>query len=117
MWVYYEEIDGELQPKWVVVEAKQPSEGSIVFYSINQPYDRFYPEDFHDDLFVLSIDIGELLQDPFSNHQFGINIDLVETRLKQNGINPEAIYHAEYFIMLCDDLQEVVHLPTYFKEE
>ncbi|MDQ0299689.1 hypothetical protein J2S78_002109 [Salibacterium salarium] len=117
MWVYYEEIDGELNPKWVIVKAELPEESSTTYYSISQPFGRFHEEDFHDDFQALSIDMSELVRDPFQDYSVGIDCDLIKNRLQSEGLSAENIYYdVEYFIMLCDDLEEVMSLDlTFFR--
>ncbi|MGY4690402.1 hypothetical protein [Salibacterium sp. K-3] len=111
MWVYYEEIDGELQAKWALVKSDGEQRGEIRFYRVPQSVERFYEEDFAD-LAILSIDMGELVRDPFDDDSFAINIDMVQSRLKRDGYDPGMLNEAEYFIMLVEDLEEVLSLDT-----
>ncbi|MFB5664042.1 hypothetical protein [Alteribacillus sp. HJP-4] len=110
MWIYLEDIEGELHPKWVVLQAKLPTDGPVSFYTNNQPFERFNPEDFHDDIHSMSIDMSELLQDPFDDYSFGINIELAAMRLEKGDINPALLEDVEYFILLVDDLQKVMNV-------
>ncbi|SFM43955.1 hypothetical protein [Salibacterium qingdaonense] len=113
--VYFEDIDGELQAKWVIVEAGvAEGESNTLYYSTDQPIERFYPEDFHDDFSALSVSLSELVQDPFEDNSFGINTDLIQGRLKQHKLDPDNLYEVDYFILLCDDLEEFaeIELPT-----
>ncbi|SFP09278.1 hypothetical protein [Salibacterium halotolerans] len=114
MLVYFDEIDGDLHAKWVLLEARVPEDEHTVYYSTNQDVERFYPEDFHDDLKALSISMNELVNDFFDDHRFGININLVKKRLHKSKLSTENIYELDYFILLCDDLEELaeINLPN-----
>ncbi|MFZ4452049.1 hypothetical protein [Salibacterium aidingense] len=107
MWVYFEEIDEELQAKWVLVKTNGEQRGALRFYKVSQPVERFYEEDFAD-LAILSIDMGELVRDPFDDYSFAVNTELVQSRLESSGYDPAMLEKAEYFIMLVEDLEEVM---------
>ncbi|MGY4689297.1 hypothetical protein [Salibacterium sp. K-3] len=113
MWVYYEEIDGEHQAKWVLVKTDGEQRGSLLFYTVPKSMDHFYEEDFAD-LAILSVDMGELVRDPFDDSSFAINTDMVQCRLERSGHNPSMLEEAEYFIMLVDDLEEVMSVSNFF---
>ncbi|MFD2704043.1 hypothetical protein [Salibacterium lacus] len=109
MWVYYEEIDGELQAKWVLVKTDGEQRGSLLFYTVPESVECFYEEDFAD-LAILSVDMGELVRDPFDDASFAINIGMVQSRLESSGYDPAMLDEAEYFIMLVEDLEEVMSM-------
>ncbi|WP_026701472.1 hypothetical protein [Salibacterium aidingense] len=115
MKVYYEEIDGELQAKWVLVKTDGEQRGALRFYNVSQPIERFYEEDFAD-LAILSVDIGELVRDPFDDYVFAINTNMVQSRLESSGHDPAMLEEAEYFIMLVEDLEEVMSVGSSFFE-
>ncbi|MEC2073201.1 hypothetical protein [Alkalihalophilus marmarensis] len=106
--VYYDEIDGELQPKWVMLPWSE-AEHHVRTYSVEAPFERFYQEDFHDDLKLVSVTQGALTQCPFIDHQFDINLQQVQRDLIRQDHDPEAVYETNYYVVLVDDLEELLN--------
>ncbi|MFB5664121.1 hypothetical protein [Alteribacillus sp. HJP-4] len=106
MWIYFDELDGYLHPKWMFVQAYTAD--AVVFYSINQPFERLLPEDFHDDIHSLSVDISEMVRHSEKPDKFGIHLEKVQERLQKDGLHPDHIFEVDYFIMLCEDVAEIM---------
>ncbi|WP_100406226.1 hypothetical protein [Bacillus solitudinis] len=105
--IYYDEIDGELYPKWMMLP-RYDAEHEARTYSIEGPFERFSVEDFHDDLKLLSVTQGALKQCPFHDHQFDIDLEQLKRDLQRQEHDPEAVYETEYYMVLVDDLQELL---------
>ncbi|ARK28738.1 hypothetical protein [Halalkalibacter krulwichiae] len=103
--IYYDDIDGELIPKLAMLP-RQADE--LLSYSVEGPYERFYQEDFHDDLKLLSVSQGALTSCPFHDHQFDINLEQLKRDLERLEHDPEAVYETDYYVVLVDDLQELL---------
>lgn len=108
--VYYNDIDGELQPMWMILPANVADQSA--FYSLNAPFERFYPEDFYDEMKSISISQGELLRSPTDPYAFGISHDLVKRFLMNNGQSPELLYEVDYFIVRIVDLEELMQMDV-----
>lgn len=106
--VYYDEIDGELYPKLVLLPNILNQDSFLLTYSVESPFERFYQEDFHDELILISVSQGALTSCPFYEHQFDINVERLRMDLERQGYYPEAIYETDYFTVLVDDLQELL---------
>lgn len=104
--VYYEEIDGLLLPLWLLVPARTVKDYET--YSVEAPFERFYPEDFHDDLSLVTITQGALTRCPFIDGQFDIHIPTVKTDLNSNGKPSDSLNSANYFLIRIDDLEELL---------
>ncbi|SDZ51081.1 hypothetical protein SAMN05421736_11570 [Evansella caseinilytica] len=100
MWVYYEETDGELQPKWLILKAR--TKENCPYYRVDVPFQRFYPEDAHDEFHALTITGGDLVRNPLEYSSFGIAVHRLKDTADLDNIN--------FFILLCDDLQEILAL-------
>ena len=105
--VYYDEIDGELIPKWVMMP-RIKEKGAVQLFSVESPYARFYQEDFHDELRLISVSQGALKQCPYHDHQFHIDIEQLQNDLLRQDHDPEAVFETDYFVALVDDLQELL---------
>lgn len=108
--VYYDEIDGELNPTWILLPAKTSEEYEN--YSIEAPFERFYPEDFHDCLNIVTVTQGAMTKCPFIDMQFDIHIPTVKQDLLAQGKHGDSIYEADYFLVRMDDLEEVLQMEV-----
>ncbi len=106
--IYYDELDGLLSPKLVLLPNILNQDSAILTYSIDIPFERFYQEDFHDDLRIVSISQGALKPCPFYEHQFHIDTNQLKIDLHHQGYDPNAIETSDYFTCLVDDLQELL---------
>lgn len=104
--VYYEEIDGLLLPLWLLVPARTVKDYET--YSVEAPFERFYPEDFHDELAIVTITQGALTRCPFIEHQFDIHIPTVKTDLQFSGKPSDVLDSAKFFLIRIDDLEELL---------
>lgn len=108
MKVFYDEVDGELFPKLLIVQADIDKEHMSI--DVSGPFIRMFPEDFHDDFKGLTISQGEMLRDHFNETTFLIDIKLVKQFMLKREINPALIYELEYFVMLLDDVEELLQM-------
>lgn len=108
--VYYEESDGQLQPKLVLLpNYVHSNETDNEFsYIIEGPFERFHQEDFHDDLKTISLSLGVLKLSMLSELMFTIDIQQLQADLAHMSYDPDVVYEADYFIVLVDDLQELL---------
>lgn len=106
--VYYDEVDGHHYPKLIIVPADSSQEH--VSYNVQSPFERMFPEDFHDDFKAITISQGELLRNNFENKRFIIDINLVKQSLIKREIYPDMIYEIDYFTILIDDLEELLQM-------
>ncbi|OIJ12701.1 hypothetical protein BKP37_12945 [Anaerobacillus alkalilacustris] len=108
--VYYDEIDGELRPMWLILPVN--IDGAFSYYSLQAPFERFYPEEFYGDMKNVTVSQGELVRcvdDPYS---FGISLDLLTNYLTKNGYPLEVIHEADNFIVRFDDLEELLQFDV-----
>lgn len=105
--IYYDDIDGELYPKWVLLPNGTTDNGFIT-YNIESPFERFYQEDFHNELKLITVSQGSLTTNPFLRNQFNVNLEQLTLDLAKQGIPGDAIYETDYFIVLVDDLEELL---------
>ncbi|MET3508424.1 hypothetical protein [Halalkalibacter oceani] len=106
--VYYDEIDGELHPQWLLLPANTSEEYAT--YTVVAPFERFWPEDFHDSMAVITVTQAALVRDPFHEKDFSIHIPRVVEDLASNGGNMESLHNAEYFLVRFDDLEELLQM-------
>lgn len=109
MKIFYDEIDGELHPKLMIVPYSSTDSNRLEINLIG-PFERMHPEDFHDDFQGLTISQGEIMRDHFDKLTFLIDLKLVENYLVQNGISPLMMADIEYFVMLIDDIEELLQM-------
>lgn len=108
--VYYDEIDGQLNPQWMLVQTKTDSD--YVSYTIDSPFERFYQEDFHDEMSIITIAAGSLTRDPFKDRQFSVHIPTVKIDLEYNKLSSNSIYNTDYFLIRIDDLEELLQFDV-----
>lgn len=106
MKVFYDDIDGKLYPKLVLLPISKENE--FFLYNLESPFERFYQEDFHDDLMLITVSQGALKQNPFLDNGINIDTEQLKTDLLNQEYDPEAIFHADYFVILIDDLEELL---------
>ncbi|WP_017727089.1 hypothetical protein [Halalkalibacterium ligniniphilum] len=104
--VFYEELNGVLHPKWVILENRLASGDSLIHYQIEGPFERFSEEDFELDRPYVSVSQGALTVT--SPKVVSINIQQLHMDLLKQGLNPNSIYEAAAFVLLVDDLQELL---------
>ncbi|MBP3041877.1 hypothetical protein J9303_20890 [Bacillaceae bacterium Marseille-Q3522] len=102
MKIFFEELDGELQPKWLLIK---PSRNNITFYPIDFPFERI---DDLEDLRFMTIEMADLVKNPKNENQFGVNLLHVEKRLSRTGFHRSYLDEIDYFILLVDDVQEIM---------
>ncbi|MBU9711120.1 hypothetical protein [Evansella tamaricis] len=100
MWVYYEEIDGLLNPKWVIINAEK--ENNFPFYKVNGPFERFFEEDMTDEFRGVTVTMAYLIRDPFEDLSFGITVASLKEKYNLDDVT--------HFILLVDDLQEILNM-------
>lgn len=106
--VYYDEIEGELLPVWLLLPVQNEKEYET--YTINAPFERFFQEDFHDAMKLVTVTQAALTRCPFINQQFNIHIPTLKNDLLSQQLSPEQIYHADYFIVRLEDLEELLQM-------
>ncbi|WP_100406636.1 hypothetical protein [Bacillus solitudinis] len=106
--VYYDEIDGGFYPQWMLLPADTGEE--YANYSIEAPFERFWPEDFHDSMTVVTVTQASLVRDPFNEKNFSVHIPSVVDDLTKNGGNMEHINDSQYFLVRFDDLEELLQM-------
>ncbi|WP_141432456.1 hypothetical protein [Bacillus sp. 03113] len=99
--VYYDELDGQLYPKWLLLK---PSKDDITYYSIDSPYERIYDLG---DLRLITLELADLLRND-NNNDLGINLIHIEKRLTGTSFHRSHIDEIDYFILLVDDVQEIM---------
>lgn len=112
MKIYYEEIDGMMHPKLLIVPFSTDTQVERLSINIEAPFERMYPEDFHDDFKGLTISQGEMLRDHVKDTTILIDLELVKRFMIKNDINPTMIFEVEYFVMLLDDIEEILQLDV-----
>ncbi|WP_062049255.1 hypothetical protein [Bacillus sp. JCM 19034] len=106
LFVYYDEIDGQLHPKWLLATAFLQDE--YANYSVEAPFERFHPEDFHDSMSIITVSQGALLRDPFCLTRFSIHIPTVIHDAVSNGSNIH--FNFSHFLILIDELEELLQM-------
>lgn len=106
--VYYDDIDGELYPQRLLLPIKTDEER--VTYSIEAPFERFYPEDFHDSIMLATVTQAAMIRDPFDDKCFSISIPQVISDLKMNSNYTESLNDMDYFIIQMADLEELMQM-------
>ncbi|NEU29263.1 hypothetical protein GN156_00495 [bacterium LRH843] len=107
--VYYDDIDGNLNPQWILLPIQNKETAA---YSIDAPFERFWPEDFHDSLAVLTVTQAALLRDQSNLRNFSIFIPRVLEDLTSASSNNSLLHEAEYFLVRLDDLEEVMKMDV-----
>ncbi|MGJ9384298.1 hypothetical protein [Salipaludibacillus sp. CF4.18] len=107
MWVYFEEIDGELQPKWLIVKAI--TDVKCPYYTVNGPFERMLEEDMLD-FHAFTVPLGDMIRDPFKENSIGVPVYKFKADLESKGIDPNLFNDIDYFIMLVDDVQELIEV-------
>ncbi|GIN93378.1 hypothetical protein J22TS1_44290 [Siminovitchia terrae] len=110
MKILYEEIDGTLNPKLMIIPFSAETQTHRVQIDVESSFERIYLEDFHDDFSGLTISQGEMLRDHFDETKFLIDIKLVKQYMLKREINPALIYELEHFVMLLDDVEELLQM-------
>ncbi|MCJ8008941.1 hypothetical protein ACFFF5_21240 [Lederbergia wuyishanensis] len=112
MKIFYEEIDGMLNPKLMIIPFSAETQTHRVQVDVEASFEQMYSDDFHDDFKALTITQGEMLRDHFKETTFLIDIKLVEQSLLKQEIYPELIYEIDYFVMLIDDVEELLQMDV-----
>lgn len=107
--IYYDEIDGNLHPKWGLLPNFLQEECKEVIYSVESPFERFSQEDFNDEMKLVTVSQGALTACPLYNHQFKINIEQLIRDLTRQNHHIDSIYSIDYFVILVDDLEELLN--------
>lgn len=108
MKVFYDDIDGDLYPKLLIVPAATGADH--VSFDITAPFERMYSEDFHDDFKGLTITQGEMLRDHVTETTVLIDLEMVKHFMMKREINPAMLYDVDYFVMLLDDIEELLQM-------
>ncbi|OLS34187.1 hypothetical protein BTR22_19045 [Alkalihalophilus pseudofirmus] len=108
--VYYEDIDGELHPIWFLL--KIDTSERFARYTVDAPFERFWPEDFHDSMSVITVAQAALVRDPFDSKIFSINLNQVIEDLEAQQANASQLHEASYFLVRIDDLEELLQLSV-----
>ncbi|TSB47155.1 hypothetical protein [Alkalicoccobacillus porphyridii] len=108
--VYFDELDGILNPQWMLITTKTDEEYMSV--TIDSPFERFYQEDFHDEMAIITVTSGAMTRDPFKDRQFSIHIPTVKIDMTSNDIHPDNIYQADYFLIRLEDLEELLQFDV-----
>jgi hypothetical protein len=110
MRVYYDELEGLLYPKLLIVPAS--TEQLTPTYKLDVPFERFNAEDFHDEFKGLTITLGELIR--VANHEttFSVHIPSVRTFLTQRYGSDQHLEGIEHFVILLDDLEELLQVDV-----
>ncbi|WYP24792.1 hypothetical protein NSQ54_10625 [Alkalihalobacillus sp. FSL W8-0930] len=115
--VYYEELDGALLPQKVLV--RPGIEYGTSKHDVFTPFERFYDDEFHDDLKIITITQAALTRDIFNATTISVDLDQVKKDLYAYSIHPNQLLEADYFLMLMSDIEEVLQmtLHQFFKAE
>ncbi|WP_062052406.1 hypothetical protein [Bacillus sp. JCM 19034] len=105
--VYYDEIDGLLNPQWMLMLIPCNTSEEYITVAVDAPFERFWPEDFHDALSVTTVTQAALTKDPFNNKQFSVHIPTVLSDLKYQNKSMD-IDSIDYFLVRLDDLEELL---------
>jgi hypothetical protein len=106
--VYYENIDGEVNPIWMLLKANTSED--YVTYTVDAPFERFWPEDFHDSMAVITVTQAALNLDLFNEKEFSVNIPQVISDLTDNRDKMEYLHEADFFLVRFDDLEELLQM-------
>lgn len=99
-------MDGKLYPMWMLLPVR--TENEYETYTIDAPFERFYPEDFSDTLKIVTVTQAAITRCPFVEQQFDIHIPTVQKDLLAQEKSADEIYDADYFLVRMDDLEEVL---------
>ncbi|MFK3937541.1 hypothetical protein ACI2JA_08515 [Alkalihalobacillus sp. NPDC078783] len=105
MKVYYEEIDSQLFPQWLLLPATSLDTSLTV--QIDAPFERMEPEDFHDDLTVVTVTQAALAIRSIDETHFVLHTDQVKNDLETH--IPDSI---DYFLIRLEDLEEVLQMSV-----
>lgn len=107
--VYYDEIDGKLHPQWLLLPVV--TDKQYVTYSIEAPFQRFYSEDFHESLKLITVTQAALVKDPFNPNCFSVHMPQIINDLDVTPIGN--LDEADFFIVQMSDLEEVLQMSVY----
>ncbi|MGO4181851.1 hypothetical protein AB4Z17_11765 [Paenibacillus sp. TAF43_2] len=115
--VYFDYIEAELVPIWMILKFKQGGidwSQDYIYVPVNLPFHRFMSEDFDDHIISLSITSTELVVSPERPTYVGIHLPTVKERI--NKLRGEKL--APQFLMddivqlliLVSDLEEILNM-------
>lgn len=105
MKVYYEELDGELFPQWLLVPATKNS-GTLSF-NLTSPFERIEAEDFHDELTIVTVTQAALAIRPLDDTHFVLYTDQITSDLDVH--IPDAV---DYYLIRLEDLEEILQMSV-----
>ncbi|MBM7839051.1 hypothetical protein JOC54_002321 [Alkalihalobacillus xiaoxiensis] len=105
--VYYEELDGQLYPVWLMVPAQSSEEYLPVV--LNAPFERI--EEIHDSMTLVSVTMNALSRDPQEEQKFSIHLLTVYHELQQMGRVPDSLDSA-FFLIQMADLEELLQFEV-----
>ncbi|MDQ0207465.1 hypothetical protein [Alkalicoccobacillus murimartini] len=103
MKVYYEELDGNLLPQWLLLPA--PNTFGSLTVNLSAPFERMEAEDFHDELTIVTITQAALAIRPADQNQFILHTDQASKDLEVS--MPADI---DYYLIRLEDLEEVLQM-------
>lgn len=107
--VYYDEIDGLLLPQWILLPIR--TNHQYVTYTVEAPFERFFPEDFHDELPIITVTQGALTKGT-NPYQFNIHLPSVQNDLARMNHFEQTMNESGYFLVRIEDLEEVLQFEV-----
>ncbi|WYP26821.1 hypothetical protein NSQ54_01510 [Alkalihalobacillus sp. FSL W8-0930] len=103
MKVYYEEMDGQLFPQWLLLPAT--SLHAPLSVQLDAPFERMEAEDFHDDITVVTVTQAALAIRAIDETHFVLHTDQVKNDLETH--IPDSV---DYYLIRLEDLEEVLQM-------
>jgi hypothetical protein len=106
---YYEYLDGETVPQWLVINVKESEINwckEFIPVSIQHPIEMFDSNELERDSMSVSISPSELTLTSNEN-QVGIDSILLKDRLDKHGVE---IFELDYLLIRIVDLEEILSM-------
>lgn len=112
--VYYDYYEGELLPKWKVINLKDNNidwSKNFVYIPVEAPFQKKSIEDFHSDEMSVTVEMKDLTLNAYKPNAYGINLPNIVARLKEHDIDPCEVNN---FILLVGDIEELLQVKVFF---
>lgn len=108
--VYFEYINEELVPYWYVLTF-QPCEINwdkpVLYFEVIQPFEYIERWEFDESLLSTSIYLSDLIINPVSPTELGIDLRSIKNRILKHGVDPDVILQ---LIIQFPDIDDVLQL-------
>lgn len=109
----YDQFQDGLAPIWYVLQfgiTGMDWTKQTVYISLSAPFEKQDPEEFHDDIIGMTIEMADLVRNEIRPKQFGILLPYVKARAERLGYD---ISDIKQFIIQVSDIEEVMQMTLF----